>query len=171
MRVIPTDQMLKLIGNGWLFTEGYSPAHLSAQDTYTFRLGSSYYALNEYGEIDGRKELQRVKYRLSESGRVVHPGRFLHLTTMEHLRLDARTMVMLSTHPSLAKLGLDLLHLSWLVPPGSSGPLTLETSNTRENPVRLFPGMKAVKALFIDIGGDNDPMQLFRHLSAIAWQM
>lgn len=167
MRVIPLDRILKLIGRGWMFTEGYRPGHLSAQDTYTFSLGDSFYALNEYGEIDGSKTPTRVKYRLSKSGTVFHRNRFLHFMTAEHLKLDARTMVMLSTHPSMAKLGLDFLHRSWLVPPGSSGPLTLEASNNGPGPVRLYPGMKAVKALFIDISGDGSPTDLFRHLSLL----
>ncbi len=168
MRVITTDRLLKLIGQGWIFADGYRPGNLSAEDTYTFSLGGSFYALNEYGAIDGSKAPTRVRYRISESGTVLHRGRFLHFVTAEHLRLDARTMVMLSTHPSLAKLGLDLLHRSWLVPPGSIGPLTLETSNNGPGPVRLFPGMKAVKALFVDISGDGPPADLFRRLSLLA---
>lgn len=162
MRVIPTNEILRRIGRGDLFSEGYSPANLAAVDTYTFSLAPMFYALNEYGVIDGRKKPDRVKYRISRTGTVLQPGRFIHLETREHLKLDARTMVMLGTHPSLAKLGLDVTHHSWLVPPGSSGPLTLETSNNGPVPVRLFPGMKAAKALFIDISKEERLVEAFR---------
>jgi deoxycytidine triphosphate deaminase len=57
------------------------------------------------------------------------------------------------------------------VPPGSNGPLILEASNNGPGPVRLYPDMKVVKALFIDISGDGPPNDLFKHLSLIVRQI
>jgi len=154
MRVITTDKFLKLIGEKKLITEGFNPGNLSGLDTYTFSLGRSRWQIMSVGEIDGRKSrnIIRANFELTDEGFVLHRGQFALLVTAEVIKFDARTMCWLSTHPTMAQLGLDFLQSSSLVPPGSDGRLTLETSNRGPCAVRLFPGMKVVKAMFYDIG-------------------
>lgn len=154
MRVITTDRFLRLIGEKKIFTEGYSPDGLSGQDTYAFHLGRCRRQIMSAGEVDGRepRKIIRVNFRLDDEGFVLHPGQFALFETAESIRLGPKTMCWLSTHPAMAQLGLDFLQSSFLVPPGSEGRLTLETSNRGPCAVRLFPGMKVVKAVFYDIG-------------------
>jgi len=154
MRVITTEQILKLVGEKKIFIEGYSPDGLSGQDTYTFHLGRCRWQIMSAGEIDGRKpkNIIRANYALDDEGFALHCGQFALFETAEVIKLDSRTVCWLSTHPKMAQLGLDFLQSSWLVPPGSEGRLTLETSNRGPCTVRLFPGMQVVKAMFYDIG-------------------
>ncbi|MEA3249038.1 MAG: hypothetical protein U9Q03_01625 [Patescibacteria group bacterium] len=153
MRLITTPEILKLVGAGKLFTDGFRPGNLSAQDTYTFSLGASFTKVFAHGLIDAgsRDDVRFITQRLAPEGETMHPGQFLHFKTAEILDLDARIICLLSTHRKMAELGLDFLQSSTLVQPGSKGRLTLETSNRGPCTVLLKPGLKVVKAMFFDI--------------------
>jgi len=58
---------------------------------------------------------------------------------------------LLATRPKLAQIGLDVLQGSSLVRSGSDCQLTLETVNHGPISIRVFPGMKIVKAMFFHV--------------------
>jgi deoxycytidine triphosphate deaminase len=85
----------------------------------------------------------------SKDGYLLKPGRFVVFETEERLELGHRVFCLLSTRPTMAKLGLDFIQSSSFVPPLSRGRLRLETSNRGEAAVRLYPEVAVIKAVFM----------------------
>lgn len=132
---------------------GFRKEHL--QDAaYTFTL-SSIVRVPEPGRVLDLRDQTSPKYacvRMDErEGYVLRPGKFVLCAVSEELSLAPDVACLLSTHPKAAQSGIDFLQTSTLIPAGSRCFITLETRNNGPFLVRLYPGMKAAKGVFLRV--------------------
>jgi len=73
-------------------------------------------------------------------GFILHPNRFVLVSSKEYMKLSNRIAVRAEGKSSLARMGL-LVHTAGFVDPGFEGTLTLEISNQAEIPIMLYPDM------------------------------
>jgi len=75
-----------------------------------------------------------------KKGFILHPNRFVLVSSKEFMKLSNRIAVRAEGKSSLARMGL-LVHTAGFVDPGFEGTLTLEISNQAEIPIVLYPDM------------------------------
>jgi len=75
-----------------------------------------------------------------KKGFILHPNRFVLVSSKEFMALSNRIAVRAEGKSSLARMGL-LVHTAGFVDPGFEGTLTLEISNQAEIPIVLYPDM------------------------------
>lgn len=73
-------------------------------------------------------------------GFILHPNRFVLVSSKEYMKLSNRIAVRAEGKSSLARMGL-LVHTAGFVDPGFEGTLTLEISNQAEIPIMLYSDM------------------------------
>lgn len=155
MPVLSRPSVLRLIDQGQLVIDPFQPDRLAPDGSYTFTLSDRcQWPVDKLAVSTETASgvFHQTRIGLNEFGNFIgtlHPNAFALLYTHERLKTPSRIVGWLSTHPRLAKLGLDLLQSSFLVPPGCDQPLVLETSNRGPFMVRLVPGSPAVKIVFL----------------------
>jgi len=153
MSVISKQNVLDLIELGRLNVDPFDRDMFGPGGILTLTLSNRLYLPKHLPEIDPRKPLEENfdSAEIGADGYPLSPGAFALFTTAERLTLGFDVICLLSTHPALAKAGLDLAQTSTLVGPGSDRCLIIESSNRGPSAVRLFAGMKAVKAVFMRV--------------------
>lgn len=75
-----------------------------------------------------------------KKGFILHPNRFVLVSTKEYMTLSKRIVARAEGKSSLARMGL-MVHTAGFVDPGFEGSITLEISNQAEIPIVLYPDM------------------------------
>jgi deoxycytidine triphosphate deaminase len=146
MTALSRPSVLRLLDQNQIAIDPFDPDRLSPDGSYCLTLGKWARQPPSGPAIDTlRPCLPTYSVFDLHGGMEFYPGEFMLLETAERIRLGSRLIGLLSTHPSLAKLGLDLIQSSSLVLPGSDCQLTLETNLAGPSPVILYAGIKAVK--------------------------
>ncbi|MEK7124571.1 MAG: hypothetical protein AAB877_02725 [Patescibacteria group bacterium] len=122
--------------------------------SYTFSLGKGFRKLRSTDVIDTQeKHSDFEEFEMDPEGYLLKPGEFIICHTQEILRLPDTIGCFLTMRGYLAQIGIDALQCEIFCEPGShggwDGKLMLETSNRGSYPVRLVPGIKVVKAIFL----------------------
>jgi len=119
--------------------------------SYTFTLNNILFIPKQQDIIDTKDikvELDRIE--INEAGFVINPGEFLLGQTKEKLSISQRLTCILDARTTLARIGLNTLQGSTFVEPGQAeSHETLEISNIGKSPIRIYPGMKIVKGIFL----------------------
>jgi len=133
----------------------FDEANLNEGGELTLTLSPHFRQLRLVGQVDARQppeDLFVEREMDPDEGLLIQPGQFFLLETAERIKLQSHGSepvgCLLATRPKLAQLGLDVMQGSSFVRPGSDCRLTLETSNCSQNAIRVYPGLKIVKALF-----------------------
>lgn len=121
------------------------------EGSYSFSLGSRVSLMKAGSEIILGQAGEYEEHELSEEGYLLMPGAFAIFYTREQITLANNILCLLSTRGSVAKVGIDMLHTSLVVEPGSDNVLALETYNHCPRPVRFLPGVPVVKGVFFQI--------------------
>jgi deoxycytidine triphosphate deaminase len=80
---------------------------------------------------------------------VVHPGSFLMVGTLELFKIPFDLVAILQQRSALIRVGL-LANLS-TIDPGFQGKIIVGVSNLGQTPVRIYPGMRFLRAMFSQI--------------------
>ncbi len=151
--ILSRPSVLRLIDLKQLRVEPFMPANLDEHGVLDLTLSTECLEPERARrEADSRRphEFGMLTFWFRrDRGYLLRPGKFMLFRTNERLELGHRVFCLLSTRPAMAKLGLDFIQSSAFVPPLSRGRLTLETSNRGPNPIRLWPGVAVVKAVFM----------------------
>ncbi|MEI7741854.1 MAG: hypothetical protein WCJ29_05135 [bacterium] len=129
---------------------GISPFHEEnlKLGAYTFTLGPRLRKIKSKF-IDARSE--KVEYEeitMGEEGYELQPGEFALLETAETVFLGSGLTCMLSTRPTIAQMGLDVMQGSSLCLPGKETKFVLETTNAGPARVRIYAGVRIAKGVF-----------------------
>jgi len=126
--------------------------------SYSFTLGNKFKKLKSDSVpihvIDSRNKKQKFEeYEIASEGYELQPGEFIICQTAETLHLGPNIGCFLTMRGAKAQMGLDFLQSEIFCEPGSSGgwdgKLMLETTNRGPYPIRLFPGISVIKAIFV----------------------
>ncbi|MFA6131596.1 MAG: dCTP deaminase [Patescibacteria group bacterium] len=119
--------------------------------SYTFTLNNVLFIPKQQDIIDAKDtKIELDKVEIGEAGFVINPGDFLLGQTKEKLSISQRLACILDARTSLARIGLNALQGSTFVEPGQAeSHETLEISNIGKSPIKIYPGMKIVKGIFL----------------------
>ncbi|MBX4198237.1 hypothetical protein KW782_02780 [Candidatus Parcubacteria bacterium] len=145
----------ELITSGEIVIEPFNEK-MFKPGSYSFTLGNKYKKLKPVSVIDSRvKEQEFEEAEIGPDGYELKPGEFIICHTAETLRLGQNTGCFLTMRGARAQTGLDFLHCEIFCEPGSAGgwdgKLMLETTNRGPYPIKLFPGITVIKAIFVTI--------------------
>jgi len=151
--MIPSSKIKELIASGDIAITPFNEKMLKL-GSYSFTLGNKLKRLTSVPFIDSRvPEQQFEEFEISPDGYVIQPGEFIICHTAETLTLSTDVGCFLSMRGAKAQLGLDFLHNEIFCEPGSTGGwggrLMLETTNRGPYPIKIFPGITCIKAIFI----------------------
>lgn len=123
--------------------------------SYSFTLGAKMRTLTASEINSNDKKITFDEHDIPEGGYLLKPGEFIICHTAETVSLGEKVACFLSMRGIKAQMGLDALQCEIFCEPGSEGgwdgKLMLETSNRGPSPVRIFPGITIVKAIFIRV--------------------
>lgn len=128
---------------------------------YTLTLSKYLYLPKKMELVDTKEELPEdylEEIEIDENGYDVQPGEFVIAKSAELVGIGKTLVCMLDGRTSAARVGLDFLYgTSTFVNPGQE-PVnqTLEIVNWSKSPVRIYAGMKAVKAVFIKLNRESE---------------
>jgi dCTP deaminase len=159
-----------VIGSSWaicdlmarkaLRIEPFDPSLLKGA-SYTLRIGGSVrLPRSTCGVLDTRSappEFDEIQF--GDEGYVIEPAQFLIATSLEFVELGPNIACILSGRGSCARLGLNVLQSSSFAEPVTRQHLDFEISNASATPVRIWAGMPAVKAVFLDVSDRLGPSQ------------
>ena len=83
---------------------------------------------------------------------ILHPNQTVLAVTLEYVRLPEDCMLMLFMRSSYARLGLTI---STIAQPGYCGCLSLEFTNTNNNPINLAVGARIIQGILCPISGST----------------
>lgn len=151
--ILSSQEIKKAVESGEIFIKPFNESLLKA-GSYSFTLGNKFKKLKKVEFIDSRvKEQEFEEFEISKSGYLLQPGEFIICQTNEEFKLGVNLGCFLSMRGARAQTGLDALQCEIFCEPGSEGgwdgKLMLETSNRGQYPIKLFPGIVIVKAVFI----------------------
>jgi dCTP deaminase len=136
------------IHNGEIVITPFDPKNLKSS-SYTFTLGKRLRKLKQEQELDLRVDPVLEEIPFPEDGFVLRPGEFILAETAEKVSLNGKVACTLSTRATIAMAGVDVMQSSSYCEPDTDNTFTLEISNAGSMPVRLFPGIKIVKGVFV----------------------
>jgi dCTP deaminase len=84
---------------------------------------------------------------------ILHPRQTVLAVTLEYVRLPDDCMLMLFMRSSYARLGLTI---STIAQPGYCGCLSLEFTNTNNNPINLAVGARIIQGILCPVGGSTE---------------
>lgn len=150
--VLSDKDIRKRIKAGDIEIEPFSNELLSIAD-YTFTLNNKLFFQRAGDQVDVlRSKIELDNKTIGKEGYVVKPGDFLLAQTKEKLTLSNKVCCLLDARTSLARIGINFLQGSCFVDPGVEGSrMTLEIKNIGKSQVRIYPGMKVVKGIFMDL--------------------
>jgi len=153
--MLSAQEIKRLVTSGELIISPFDEKLLKPA-SYTFSLGKGLKRPRSTGIIDAKeKHSDFEEFKMSLDGYVLKPGEFIICHTQEVLRLPDTIGCFLTMRGYLAQVGIDALQCEIFCEPGSQGgwdgKLMLETHNRGPYPVKLVPGIKTVKAIFIKL--------------------
>ena len=158
MSILSRTAVLKLVAADEIAIAPFDPKLLGEDGTYPLSFGTKItwpQSTNQQFRhgIDLRhlSEVQYAHVTIGSDGYELDPGRFVVIQSAERVRLGKAVFGLLSTRRPLAMCGLDVTQASIFIPPGADGLLDLETSNRGSCRVRIFPGVPAVKIVFMSV--------------------
>lgn len=83
---------------------------------------------------------------------ILHPHQTVLAVTLEYVRLPDNCVLMLFMRSSYARLGLTI---STIAQPGYCGCLSLEFTNTNNNPINLAVGARIIQGILFPVGGST----------------
>src|SRR3989344_8946462 len=153
--VLSATEIKKCVALGEIFIDPLDESSLKAA-SYTLALGARLRKLKAAPFIDtrlGAPEFEEVA--MGEDGYTLAPGEFVICHTEEAFKLGEGYACFLSVRGSKAQMGLDALQSEIFCEPGSEGgwkgKLALETSKRGQYPIRIFPGIRIVKGIFMKV--------------------
>ena len=148
--VISAQKLKKLIEKGEIQIQPFNPSQLK-EVAYTFTLGTHFSILKKVEVIDGGNPAGFETESIPASGYVLHPGGFIVGYTQEKIILNHKYICLLSGRSTQAQMGLNVTQSSFLAEPDTEYIFALEISNKSGIPIRIFPGMKIAKGIFLEI--------------------
>lgn len=157
--ILSSSEIKKSLAAGEIAITPFDETLLKAA-SYTFTLGKGLRKLRlppaAVGFIDTRLDKQEFdEIEIGQDGYLLRPGEFVICHTEETFKLGNSVACFLSMRGARAQAGLDALQCEIFCEPGSEGGwkgrLMLEISNRGPYPVKLFPGTKIVKGIFIKV--------------------
>lgn len=119
--------------------------------SYTLTLGNTLMKPEAGKVVDaGNPKVKYNKVKIPKSGFIIQPDEFFIGQTKERISISTKLACVLDTRTTLARIGLTALQGSTFIEPGQSeSHETLEIKNVSGNDIRVFPGMKVVKCIFV----------------------
>lgn len=150
--ILNSEEIQKAVANREIIIEPFDEEFLKPA-SYSFTLGSRFKRLKKVEFIDSKvKEPEFEEFELSEDGYLLQPGEFIICHTAETLKLGKNITCFLTMRGAKAQMGLDALGGEIFCEPSSeggwNGKLMLETINKASYPIKLFPGITIIKAIF-----------------------
>ena len=120
--------------------------------SYSLTLGTVLYRLKDKPFIDSRESTNEYdEITLTDEGYLLAPGAFIIGRTREHIKLSDQIGCFVSNTGSRAQQGLDAILSSSFAEPGSDNAMACELHNVSHIPIKLYPGVKIAKAIFIPL--------------------
>lgn len=114
-------------------------------------LASKALTITPFSDEHLREASYVLHLELPEGKRVLSPGQFISLMTVEKLTLSSSVACLVTTHGKAAQQGIDAVQSSLFCEPDTDNQIVLEISNTHTEPVTLLHGMNIAKAVFIAV--------------------
>lgn len=155
-----------------LKTESLSIAPFDARNlkhaSYTFTLSEHVRVpMPRASSVDSRRPAPRLKkVEISAQGFDLSPGQFILAETYERVTLGSNIACILSSRSTCAQLGLNVLQSSTFAEPGSNNTFVLEINNSGPYSVRLYPGIKIVKGIFLAVSERSERKEEGRRVTA-----
>ena len=146
--ILTKKAILANVENGSLRIEPFNPSNVKAA-SYTFTLGTTLRKLKTADELDSRVDPVLEEVPFSEDGYLLNPGEHILGVTKEKVTLNGKFACILSTRPTIALMGLDVMQSSFFCEPNTDNSFTLEITNGGLIPVRLYPGIRITSGIFI----------------------
>lgn len=141
----------KAIDSGDIGIDPFNKENLRAA-SYTLTLGTTLYSPQSVDFIDSRTDDHEYEeISLGEDGYLLEAGEFIISRTAEKITLSDKVAGFLATTGSRAQQGLDAILSSSFMEPGSDNHMACELHNVSKVPMRLFPGIRLVKAIFMPV--------------------
>ncbi|OGZ69224.1 MAG: hypothetical protein A3D44_00865 [Candidatus Staskawiczbacteria bacterium RIFCSPHIGHO2_02_FULL_42_22] len=153
--ILTNEEIKEAIVNGEMAIDPFDEENLKPA-SYSFTLGNKFKKLKKVEFLDSRiKEQEFEEFELNEDGYFLQPGEFIICHTAETLKLGKNIACFLTMRGAKAQMGIDALSGEIFCEPGSGGgwdgKLMLETTNKGPLPVKLFPGITIIKAVFMKV--------------------
>jgi dCTP deaminase len=121
--------------------------HMIQPASIDLRLGRVFRVFSDeaYEVIDPALQQEAISRLVTvEAGAtlLLQPGQFILGETLEAVEVGDRHAARIEGKSSLGRLGLEVHRTAGFIDPGFRGSITLELSNVRRRPIRLYPGMK-----------------------------
>jgi dCTP deaminase len=143
--------------------------------TVDFRLGTDFLVSNQgreaYIDVSGNPEKKPVHYFFNKSRRrlgekfLLHPNQTIICTSLEYIKMPEDVFASLNMRSSYSRLGLTI---SSLLQPAYSGCISLELTNSNNNPIQLVIGARVFQARFYKL---DDSYQYTYHKRKYACQV
>jgi len=149
--MILSDKDIKeFIKSGDIKIDPFSEKRLK-QITYHFTLNNTLVVPKPSKLFDlksPKNEYEEISF--GDNGYVLNPGDFVLGQIAERISLSNKVACQLDARSSLARIGLNVLQGSLFVNPGTKDDrLTLEITNISKSPIKIYPGLKVVKGVFM----------------------
>lgn len=149
--VLSAKAIQRSIEAGDIRIEPFEPGNLKP-GSYTFTLDEKVRKPRGTSPFDERRSVADWEdVVMGEDGYVLEPGEFVIVYTKERIDIGPNILCILGTRAKNAQMGLDFLQTSTIAEPGHTGSFALETTNVSGRPIVIYPGMKAVKGIFLQV--------------------
>ncbi len=145
--ILSDKDIKKVIKDGDLKFREKLPSEQIEAASIDLKLGSTFKVFKHTSEsvLDLRKGVDFKKIMDTfevdkKKGFILHPNRFVLVSTKEYMSLSNKIAARAEGKSSLARMGL-LVHTAGFIDPGFEGTITLEISNQAEIPIVLYPDM------------------------------
>lgn len=143
-------QIQEYIANQKLSITPFIPENLKP-GSYTFTLSSQIRKFSASAElIDANENSNKLTEIDITSGYILQPNEFIIGYTNETVTLPDNILCILGTRGSMAQIGLNVLQSSIIAEPGTNNIFALEISNHNTIPIKILPGLKICKGVFLE---------------------
>ena len=129
--------------------------------TVDFRLGTDFLVSTQgreaYIDVSGNPDKKPVNYFFNKTRRrlgekfLLHSNQTIICTSLEYIKMPIDVFASLNMRSSYSRLGLTI---SSLLQPGYSGCISLELTNSNNNPIQLVVGARVFQARFYKLDED-----------------
>ena len=156
-------EILKLYEDNKLIIRPLLSEEQFGQVSLDLRLGTDFLVSIQgrepFIDITGNPESRPISSFFQETKRLVgetfylHPQQTVLCSTLEYIKLPEDIFLTLSMRSSYSRLGLSI---SSIVQPGYCGCLSLELTNSNNNPIKLLVGATILQARFFKLDTNTD---------------
>lgn len=155
--ILSDSGIKKFIKSGDIFVDPFEEKLLKP-GSLTLTLDSKLFIPEKKDLLDlstDKAEYRNIK--IDEKGYIIKPGQFLLARTKEKVGLSTKLGCILDARTTLARIGLNFLQCSMFIQPGQN-PIhqTLEVKLIGNTPVKIYPGMKVIKAIFFQLSSQSE---------------